>query len=144
MYSQFITEFRSRPSINLNSNADRKAVFIERVKNIINHNADTTQTFKKGLNQFSDMLPDEFFDYYNLDEVQAEQKCSATNKKVESKDISQILKEIPASFDWRDHNGVTPVKDQGSCGSCWTFSTIGAVESHFLIKYGQARNLSEQ
>jgi len=52
--------------------------------------------------------------------------------------------EIPEHFDWREFGGVTPVKNQGHCGSCWTFSTIGAMESHYLIKYGQFRNLSEQ
>jgi len=39
---------------------------------------------------------------------------------------------------------VTPVKNQAKCGSCWTFSTVGTLEAHYLIKYGQFRNLSEQ
>jgi len=42
------------------------------------------------------------------------------------------------------YGGVSPVKDQASCGSCWTFSTTGALESRLLIKYGQFRNMSEQ
>ena len=103
------------------------------------HNNDRTQTYKKGFNQFSDMTAEEFFNYYHLT---AEQKCSATRSA--PRDLSQIFKDLPANFDWRQKNGVTPVKDQGNCGSCWTFSTIGAVESHYLIKYGQFRNLSEQ
>lgn len=36
------------------------------------------------------------------------------------------------------------MKNQGKCGSCWTFSTVGVLESHFMMKYGQFRNLSEQ
>ena len=39
---------------------------------------------------------------------------------------------------------VSPVKNQGKCGSCWTFSTVGCLEAHYLLKYGQFRNLSEQ
>ena len=39
---------------------------------------------------------------------------------------------------------MTPVKNQGKCGSCWTFSTVGVIESHFMLKYGQFRNMSEQ
>jgi len=50
---------------------------------------------------------------------------------------------MPKNWDWRNMGGVTPVKDQGSCGSCWTFSTVGAVEAHFLLKYGVTRVLAE-
>jgi len=39
---------------------------------------------------------------------------------------------------------VSAVKNQAGCGSCWTFSTIACIESHYLMKYGTFRNLSEQ
>jgi C1A family cysteine protease len=54
-----------------------------------------------------------------------------------------------ASLDWRNHNGnfVTPVRDQGGCGSCWAFAATAGLESYTLIKNntpGQNLNLSEQ
>lgn len=54
------------------------------------------------------------------------------------------LDDTPDAWNWRDHNGVSPVKDQGSCGSCWTFSTVGCLESSHLIKYGSLATYSEQ
>lgn len=51
---------------------------------------------------------------------------------------------LPASIDWTTLGAVTPVKDQGQCGSCWTFSTTGALEGAFFIKYNKLVSFSEE
>lgn len=48
------------------------------------------------------------------------------------------------SVDWRKSFKVSPVKNQGDCGSCWAFSSVGAVESAWAIKHNTLYNLSEQ
>ena len=53
------------------------------------------------------------------------------------------LHPLPARFDLREHGWVTPSKDQGACGACVSFATIGAIESSLLMKYGVTMNLSE-
>jgi C1A family cysteine protease len=60
-----------------------------------------------------------------------------------------MTKSLPASFDWRNNNGnwVTPVRSQGSCGSCWDFSAIAQIEAWWNITNnlpGSKINLSEQ
>ena len=52
---------------------------------------------------------------------------------------------LPASFDWRAQaNGLPPVRNQGQCGSCWAFATIGALECGIQIKDNVTANLAEQ
>ncbi len=51
---------------------------------------------------------------------------------------------MPASFDWRSLGKVTPVRNQGGCGGCWAFGTVGAMESAILIAQNKSVDLSEQ
>ncbi len=55
-----------------------------------------------------------------------------------------ISRELPGYYDWRDVDGCTSIKNQGGCGSCWAFSTVGAMECAIKIKDGVETDLSEQ
>ncbi len=73
---------------------------------------------------------------------------NSVDKSVDSSDYIQKAVDsadaLPTSFDWRDHGGVTPIRNQNSCGSCWAFATVGAMESAIAIRTGQYIDLSEQ
>ncbi|KAL5858662.1 hypothetical protein ACOSQ3_006120 [Xanthoceras sorbifolium] len=67
------------------------------------------------------------------------------NKEPSSGDFSyRDAEDLPKSVDWRKKGAVTPVKNQGSCGICWTFSTVAAVEGINQIVIGNLTSLSEQ
>jgi C1A family cysteine protease len=53
-------------------------------------------------------------------------------------------KSLPAAFNWCDSGGCTPIKNQGNCGSCWAFGTVGALECNIKIKDKVTVDLSEQ
>jgi len=52
--------------------------------------------------------------------------------------------DLPDSIDWVDQGAVSPIKNQGSCGSCWAFSTVGSLEGRAQIATGQLQQFSEQ
>jgi len=74
---------------------------------------------------------------------------SGTSHTMSSEGSMEIL-DVPAAFDWRDYNGqdwVTPIKDQGACGSCWAFAAVATVEGAFNVQSGihdMDLDLSEQ
>merc|ERR1719378_510746 len=59
-------------------------------------------------------------------------------------DEPDAAKKLPKAWDWREHNAVTSVKNQGMCGSCWAFSAVGAVEGIWAITTGKLISLSEE
>ncbi|KAH8509782.1 hypothetical protein Peur_051546 [Populus x canadensis] len=92
-----------------------------------------------GLNEFADLSHEEFKNKYlglNVD-LSNRRECS---EEFTYKDVSSI----PKSVDWRKKGAVTDVKNQGSCGSCWAFSTVAAVEGINQIVTGNLTSLSEQ
>ncbi|KAK2853612.1 hypothetical protein Q5P01_006273 [Channa striata] len=114
----------------------RLLIFSENRRVIDRHNAGN-HSFTMGLNQFSDMTFEEFKKLFLLTEPQ---NCSATKGSHVSKSGP-----YPDLVDWRRKgNFVTPVKNQGFCGSCWTFSTTGCLESVNAIATGKLIPLSEQ
>ncbi|CAH2065356.1 unnamed protein product [Thlaspi arvense] len=92
--------------------------------------------YKLSLNQFADLTWQEF----QRQSLGAAQNCSATSKG------SHKLTEtpLPETKDWREDGIVSPVKEQGHCGSCWTFSTTGALEAAYHQAFGKGISLSEQ
>lgn len=90
-------------------------------------------------NQFSDLTQKEFADTYLTLRVNF-----VDYVRKEPLKFSSNTQEVPEKFDWREKNAVTPVKNQGQCGSCWAFSTVANIESISAIKRGKLEIYSEQ
>jgi len=101
------------------------------------HNADNSSTFTLGHNQFSHLSLVEWQEYVRNGLTKPSIAGSTTH-------VSKKLKDLPLSIDWVGLNAVTDVKDQGNCGSCWSFSTTGAIEGAYAIKTGTLESFSEQ
>lgn len=95
-------------------------------------------TGRYGVTQFADMTPEEFSRSHGL-RMDLRTENEAPFSKAVIPDI-----ELPKEFDWRQKGAVTEVKNQGSCGSCWAFSTTGNIEGQYAIKYGKLLEFSEQ
>jgi cathepsin L len=113
-------------------------VFVENMRSIVHHNSDRSQNYTLGMNQFTDLTPAEFKETYVSGLLQNVGKSSC------SKFLRGSVTMLPDTVDWRKKNAVTAVKDQGQCGSCWSFSATGAMEGAWSIKTGTLVSLSEQ
>ncbi|CAD6261984.1 unnamed protein product [Miscanthus lutarioriparius] len=120
----------------------RYQVFRDNLRYIDEHNAAAdagVHSFRLGLNRFADLTNEEYRATYLgvRTKPQRERKLSTRYHAADNEDL-------PESVDWRTKGAVAEVKDQGSCGSCWAFSTIAGVEGINQIVTGDLISLSEQ
>lgn len=119
--------------------AARFAAFLANEATIVAHNAGTS-TFTLGHNDFSDLSWSEFKAMYvsGMD-------SNPHLRRPKNYDLSMQGVEAKAdSVDWVTAGAVTPIKNQGQCGSCWAFSTTGSFEGAYQIATGSLVSFSEQ
>jgi len=124
----------------------RFKIFVQNMEKIDQLNAQSKGA-KYNITQFADMSRDEFRKYpcgvEKLSTLTAQRPDFTPNYG----NLAEFTKSLPApppSWDWTTKGAVTPIKNQGQCGSCWAFSTIGNIEGVNFVTKGQLIGLSEQ
>mmetsp|Transcript_99088 Transcript_99088/g.296078 ORF Transcript_99088/g.296078 Transcript_99088/m.296078 type:complete len:353 (+) Transcript_99088:68-1126(+) len=115
-------------------------VFEQNLALIREHNANPLASWTMDANEFAAHTWEEF----SRERLMAPQDCSATHGRVSAQQGRDAGRSPPSARDWRLEGVVTPVKNQQQCGSCWTFSTTGVVESHLALATKRLVSLSEQ
>ena len=133
-FRDFITKYNKEYS-SKEEHEKRFEIFVENFEYIKEHNSRNGTTYTLGINHLADLRHDELGLGLKLD--LGPSKCDKFNTEY-------TYQSLPSSVDWRDNNAVTPVKDQGQCGSCWSFSATGAMEGSWSIATGDLLSLSEQ
>lgn len=140
IWEQF-TEFKEKFNKNYNDLSElreRYEIFRNNLMFINEHNYNSKNNFKLGITRFTDMTNKEFNLFQNDGYFNDNLEMYLCNPY----SLSSLSN--PNSIDWRLKNAVTPVKDQGNCGSCWSFSATGAMEGAYSIKNVNLLSFSEQ
>jgi C1A family cysteine protease len=115
----------------------RQACFAKNLQIIEQRNQQGTAFH--AVNKFSDLCADEFKVYHNL-----KVDLNRTRNEITPFSAEEVAKALETSVDWRAKGAVTVVKDQGQCGSCWSFSATGNMEGQWKLAGHDLVSISEQ
>jgi C1A family cysteine protease len=125
-------------------NEYRFRVFEQSLERVARRNAKTSLA-RFGVTKFSDLTPGEFANLYlmkNFDKTYMPE--APVWDEVVRGTIMNSAPRLPSEYDWKSKGKVTPVNDQGQCGSCWDFSATETIESVYAIAGHSLTPLSEQ
>jgi C1A family cysteine protease len=114
----------------------RLGIFKENVAKIVAHNK-LGKSYRMAVNKFADLTQEEFRDQYLSLKVP---KKPAGDHEVRA----ATHNDVPDAVDWVEKGAVTPMKDQGQCGSCWAFSAVAALEGAYFLKKNELLSFAEQ
>ncbi|XP_050411403.1 procathepsin L [Patella vulgata] len=119
----------------------RRGVWEKNVAFIQSHNLQADRgvhSFRLGMNHLGDLTREEINKMLNGYTMKTSENIGATFMAPSN------VGDLPTEVDWRKEGYVTPIKNQGQCGSCWSFSATGSLEGQTFKKTGKLVSLSEQ
>jgi C1A family cysteine protease len=134
IFNNFVKDY-SKSYLDENEYNKRFEIFMDNYKFVKQHNSRNDTKYQLGINHLADMKHTELF--HGL-------KFEGLGSKCEPFETGYGREANPDSIDWRNKDAVTPIKNQGQCGSCWSFSATGAMEGAWSIATGELLSLSEQ
>lgn len=128
-WNSYKLKFGKNYIANSSEDTERKSIFCKTLNDIAEHNANPDSTFKMGLNSFSDRTAKELSKMLRPKDIESPASSMALLSPAKLSQMINMSAEIPSELDWsKDPKRVSPARNQGDCGSCWTFATIAMLE----------------